>query len=151
MAGFHHTRSHHLDCGIHFRHILHIEHVLSRPMGGYPSIRHSEIRDTTNHWMFEDCSNDCIEPTLQPIKVKSSMVPQTTEDGPRLDITANGFWGGCYRRTFFDIHVFNSHAPSSYQPSLQATYKKHEKTKKQFTNKEYEKSSRASLPHLSCP
>ena len=33
-------------------------------------------------------------------------------DGARLDIAANGFWGGRYERTFFDVRMFNPHAPS---------------------------------------
>ena len=35
------------------------------------------------------------------------------EDGARLDIAANGFWGGRYERTFIDVRIFNPHAPSN--------------------------------------
>ena len=48
------------------------------------------------------------------------------EDGARLDIAANGFWGGRYERAFFDVRVFNPHAPSNRQESLPQTYRKHE-------------------------
>ena len=40
-----------------------------------------------------------------------------TEQGARLDIATNGFWGGRYERTYFDVHVFNPHTPwSLYLP-----------------------------------
>ena len=40
------------------------------------------------------------------------------EDGSRLDIAANGFLGGWYKRTFIDVHIFNPHAPSNYNSDL---------------------------------
>ncbi len=46
------------------------------------------------------------------------------------DIAANGFWGGRYERTFFDVRVFNPHAGSNRQTSLAACYRKHEAIKK---------------------
>jgi len=35
------------------------------------------------------------------------------QDGARLDIVANGFWGGQFECTFFNVQVFNSHSPSN--------------------------------------
>ncbi|KAL5505646.1 hypothetical protein EMCRGX_G007111 [Ephydatia muelleri] len=40
-------------CGTHFS----VEHVLSCPKGGYPSIRHNEIRDLTAALLLEVCHN----------------------------------------------------------------------------------------------
>ena len=51
------------------------------------------------------------------------------EDGARLDIAANGFCRGRYERAFFDVRVFNQHAPSNRQQSLPQTYRKHERAK----------------------
>ena len=51
-----------------------------------------------------------------------------TQDGARLDIAANGFWGGWFERTFFDVRVFNPHAPSNRHPHC---YRRHEMEKKQ--------------------
>ena len=48
----------------------------------------------------------------------------------RLDIAANGFWGGRFERTFFDVRVFNPHAPSHKHSSLVACYRKQEMLKK---------------------
>jgi len=53
-----------------------------------------------------------------------------TEDGARLDIAANGFWGGRSERAYFDVRVFNPYAPSNRHDSLALTYRKHERAKK---------------------
>ena len=54
-----------------------------------------------------------------------------TQDGARLDVAADGFWGSRFERAFFDVRVFNPYAPSNkHHPSLQACYKKHENIKK---------------------
>ena len=52
------------------------------------------------------------------------------DEGARLDIAANGFWGGRYERTFLDVRIFNPHAPSNSNQSLSVCYKTHEKSKK---------------------
>ena len=44
-----------------------VEHVLSCPKGGFPSIRSNEIRDLTANLLTEFCSSVCIEPELQPV------------------------------------------------------------------------------------
>ena len=48
----------------------------------------------------------CIEPDLQPLsgEVLSSS-SSNTQDGARLDIAVNGFWGGRFERTFLDVRV----------------------------------------------
>ena len=51
-------------------------------------------------------------------------------DGACLDITANGFWGGRFKRTYFDARVFNPHAPSNRQSSLSSCYRRQESLKK---------------------
>ena len=112
------------DCGKKFS----IEHALSCPKGGFPSIRHNEIRDLTANLLTEVCNDVCIEPDLQPIDgVVLTGSSSNTQDGARLDIAANGFWGGRYERTFFDVRIFNPHAPTNRHPRC---YKKHELEKK---------------------
>ena len=54
-------------CGTHFS----VEHVMSCPKGGYPSIRHNEIRDLTATLLSEVCHNVSIEPHLQPMTGES--------------------------------------------------------------------------------
>ena len=53
-----------------------------------------------------------------------------TQDGACLDIAANGVWGGTFERTYFDVRVFNPHAPSNRLTLLTSCYKKHEREKK---------------------
>ena len=52
------------------------------------------------------------------------------QDGARLDIAANGFWGGRFERTYFDVRVFNPLAPSHCQCSLSTCYRKQGNLKK---------------------
>ena len=51
------------DCGKHFS----VEHALSCAKGGFPSIRHNEIRDITATLLTEVCHDVCVEPDLQPV------------------------------------------------------------------------------------
>ena len=77
-------------CGTHFS----VEHVLSCPKGGYPSIRHNEIRDLTAALLLEVCHNVSTEPHLQPMTGEvMSGLSANIQDGARLDIAADGFWG----------------------------------------------------------
>ena len=104
-----------------------VEHALSCSLSGFPSIRHNEICNLTANLMAEVCHNVSIEPTLQPITGETfSVMSANTEDGARSDIAADGFWGGRFERTFFDVRVFNPYAPSSHTPTLSSCYRKHE-------------------------
>ena len=95
------------DCGTPFS----VEHALSCPKGGFPSIRHNEIQDLTANLMSEVCNDVSVEPHLQPITSEQlSGVSANTQDGARLDIAANGLWGSRYERTFFDVRV-STHMP----------------------------------------
>ena len=92
-----------------------IEHALSCPKGGFPSIRHNEIKDVTANLLTEVCND---EPELLPIDGEVfTGASSYTQDGARLDIAANGFLGGRFERTFIDVRVFNPHAPSNRQPT----------------------------------
>ena len=87
-------------CGSNFS----VEHALSCPKGGFPTIGHNEVRDLTANLMTEVCHDVCVEPTLQPITGEVlSNATAISDDGARLDITANGFWGGRSERAFFDV------------------------------------------------
>ena len=70
-------------------------------------------------------------PELQPITGESlTGASSNVQDGARLDIAANGFWGGRFERTYFDVRVFNPHAPSNRQSSLSSCYRRQESLKK---------------------
>ena len=114
-------------CGSKFS----VEHALSCAKGGFPSIRHNEIRNMTATLLTEVCHDVCIEPGLQPVPSEAlTGATANHQDGARLDIAASGFWGGTYERTLLDVRVFNPHAPSNRQPSIASCYRRHEQTKK---------------------
>ena len=84
-------------CGSSFT----IEHALSCAKGGYPSIRHNEIRDLTANLLSEVCNNVCTEPELLPVTGENlSGASANAQPGARLDIAANGVWGGSFERTY---------------------------------------------------
>ena len=87
-------------CGANFT----VEHVLSCPRGGFPSICHNEIRDITANLLSEVCNDVRVEPDLQELSTEElSGRTANTTDGARLDIAVNGFWGGRFERSFLDV------------------------------------------------
>ena len=108
-----------------------MEHALSCTHGGFPSIRHNELRDITAELMTEVCHNVGIEPTLQPI-TDERLVHRTanSQNSARLDVAADSFWGNDRQRAFFDVRVFNPHAPSYQNTPLAQCYRKNEQEKK---------------------
>ena len=115
-------------CGASFS----VDHVLSCPKGGLPSLRHNEIRDLTATLLTEMCSQVCTEPELQPVHNPDEFHLSTsnTQEGARLDIAMNGFWGSRSERCFIDVRGFNPLAPSNSSSSLLSTFKKHENIKR---------------------
>ena len=80
--------------------------------GGFPIIRHNEIRDVTANLLFEVCNDVKIEPGLQALTGEVlSGASAIGDDGARLDISVNGLWGGRHEKTFIDVRIFNPHAP----------------------------------------
>ncbi len=117
----------HCDCGSKFS----IEHCLSCCKGGFPSLRHNEIRNITARLLTKVCHDVCVEPNLQTITGEVfSRATSNIQEGARLDVATNGFWGGIYERTFLDVRVFNLHAHSYSSIPLSTCYHKHENTKK---------------------
>ncbi len=114
-------------CGSSFT----VEHALSCAKGGFPSIRHNEIRDLTADLLSEVCNNVCTEPELLPVTGENlAGASANIQPGARLDIAANGVWGGSFERTYFDVRVFNPHAASNRHTDPQTVYRKHEQIKK---------------------
>ena len=108
------------------------QHALSCPRGGFPSIRHNEIRDVTANLLTEVCHDVLVEPDLQPLtgETMTTYTTSNSTEGARLDIAVNGFWGGRYERTFMDVRVFDPHAPSNNNTNISNCYRKHENEKK---------------------
>ena len=73
----------------------------------------------------------CVEPDLQPVAPNQLHGSSANiQDGARLDIAANGVWGGRLERTNFDVRVFNPIAPSNRNLPPSTAYRKHEREKK---------------------
>ena len=105
--------------------------MLSCPKGGYPSVRHNEIRGLTASLLSEVCHNVSTEPHLQPMTGEvMNGLSANIQDGARLDIAADGFWGSRFEQAFFDVKVFNPYAPSNQKTSLSTCYRSHENEKK---------------------
>ena len=113
-------------CGTAFS----IDHAIIYPKGGFPTIRHNELRDVTASLLSEICHNVATEPRLQPLSGESlTHHSAITSDDARLDIRARGFWSAA-QDAYFDVRVFHQNASSNRSVSLSAAYKKHEDIKK---------------------
>jgi hypothetical protein len=109
---------------------LSVDHAMICQKGGFPTLRHNEIRDLSANLLKEVCTNTCIEPALQPLNGETfRLATANTEDGARVDIRASGFWCTA-QEAFFDVRVFHPNAPSYRSKSLGALYKQHENAKK---------------------
>ena len=101
------------------------------PYGGFPSLRHNEIRDLTANLLSEVCNNISIEPHLQPLSEEHLFqATANSQDGARLDVAANRLWGGRYEQTYLDIRVFNPLAPPNWHCNPSSCYRKHKNQKK---------------------
>ena len=70
--------------------------------GGLITRRHNDIRDLSVSLLKDVCSNVCKEPTLQSLTGESlRLCSASIDDGARLDISAEGFWGHRYQCVFF--------------------------------------------------
>ena len=87
------------------------------------------MRDLTANLLSEVCNNVVTEPHLQPLSGETLQYKTANrDDNARLDIAANGFWGGRFERSYFDVRIFNPSAPSN-QP-LHSAYRRHDKEKR---------------------
>ena len=108
-----------------------VSHALSCPTGGFPTLRHNEVRDVTASLLKRVANNVAVEPHLQPVTGEQFRHRCTIkEDQARLDVAASGIWGGRFERTFIDVRVFNPHAPSNRSIPLATCYAKHEREKR---------------------
>ena len=81
-----------------------VDHAINCSSGVFPTLRHNEFRDFTAAALSEVCHDVAIEPVLQPLSGESLQYAMVNvEDEVRLDVSARGFWGNCYQRTFFDV------------------------------------------------
>ena len=108
-----------------------VEHAFSCPLGGFPSLRHNDIRDTTACLLSEVCHNVALEPSLMPLSgERLRHTTANTEDGARLDIRVQGLWGERHQSAFFDVRIFNPFASSTTNSTPESVYKKHANEKR---------------------
>ena len=108
-----------------------IDHALTCKTGGFPAIRHNEVRDITAFLLTEVCHGVTIEPYLQPLTGEvMSHKTAVTEEGAHLDGAMYGFWGSRFEKAFVDIRVFNPCAQSNHRSPLASVYRRHEQEKK---------------------
>lgn len=135
----------HCSCGNPFS----IEHTLSCKTGGYPALRHNEVRDLTASWLTEVCHGVAVEPHLQLVSGEQLTYNSAiTEDGARLDVAMYGFWGGRFEKAFLDVRVFNPCARSNRGTSLRTVYRKHEQEKRRHYEQRVREIERASFTPL---
>ncbi|MCG8626248.1 MAG: hypothetical protein MJE68_30150, partial [Proteobacteria bacterium] len=114
------------NCGTQFT----VDHAMICHMGGFPTIRHNEIRDITATLLTEVCNNVATEPPLQPLSgERMTARSANTEDGARVDIRARGFWNAS-QDAFFDVRVFYPNASSNRSTDPSSVYRRHEQAKK---------------------
>ena len=64
------------------------------PTGGFPTMRYNEFHDFIAFLLSEVCHNVCVEPPLQPLTGETfPLASAIIEDGVRLDVTSDSFWG----------------------------------------------------------
>ena len=91
-----------------------VDHAMICHMGGFPTIRHNEIRDITASLLTEVCHNVATKPALQPL-TGEGMIARTanSDERPRLDIRARGLWNRA-QDAYFDVRVFTQ----TYLPTV---------------------------------
>ena len=74
-------------CGSAFN----VDHAMVCSKGGFPTLRHNEIRDITADLLTEVCHDVAIEPMLQPLTgEKFQKKTANMSDKARLDLSARG-------------------------------------------------------------
>ena len=105
------------------------DHALICPFGGYPTIRHNEIRDLLGVLLSDVCHNVAVEQRLTP---QSGEVfchrSSSTSPEARLDVRACGFWTR-HEDAFFDVRVFHPNAESYRTSTLEELFRRHERHK----------------------
>ena len=122
-------------------------HTLSCPTGGYPSIRHNELRDITAVLLKEICSDITVEPPLQSLTGEASAVHDNKHSwrGSQIVHQCKRFLGRRFERAFFDVRVFNPGTPTNRSHQLTAIYRRHEQEKRCAYEQRVREIERASL------
>ena len=110
-----------------------LQHALQCPKGGFVTLRHDHIRNTTANLLTEVWKDVRVKSQLQPLSgEKFSEKTLNNSDQARVDISARGFWL-TGQVVFFDVRVFNPTAKRYVNQELRKSYEVNEKEK----NKQY--------------
>ena len=104
-------------------------HALSCKKGGFITLRHNEVRDTTTDLLSDVCRGVDTEPYLEPLTGENLQAPDILTDEARIDIVARDFWTRG-QLAFFDVRVFNPFAKRHVNKSLAKMFEGNEKEKK---------------------
>ena len=84
-----------------------LQHAFQCPKGGFVTLRHNHILNTTANLLTEVCKDIHVKPQLQLLNgERSSEKTANKSDQARVDISARGFWL-TGQAAFFDVRVFN--------------------------------------------
>jgi len=126
-----------------------VEHAFNCSFGGFPSIRHNELWDITASLLSEVCHNVRTEPPLQPLSGEQFHSRSgNSEEGARLDISAESFWGQNGKIAFFDVKVFSPLAASYSSFPLTQCYRWTELDKKRMHDEQIHEVERGTFTHL---
>ena len=105
-------------------------HAMCCAKGGFPTIRHNEVRDMVADLITEVCPNVAVEPLLAPITGERFKAASTnTAPDARADIRARGFWSRA-ETAFFDIRVFHPDAASYRHQPIRSVLEQQERRKR---------------------
>ena len=105
------------------------DHAMICPFGGFPTIRHNEVRDIIGNLLSEVCSNVAVEPLLKPLSGEVFQARSTTtSQEARSDLRATGFWTRM-EDAFFDVRIFHPNAPSNRTKAFLEAAEHHERLK----------------------
>ena len=133
------------ECGLDFT----IDHAMICKKGGFPILRHNEIRNLAADLLKEVCHDVAVEPLLRPLDGEHfDQHTANTSDYARADISARGVW----RRgeSIFRYPGILSERQVLSPPLFSyISYEIHESEKSGNMVKEYEKLSMVPSPHSS--
>ena len=105
------------------------DHAMTCTFGGFPTIRHNEVRDIVGTLLSEVCNNVAMEPKLKPLSGEVFQARSTTTSPEaRSDVRATGFWTRM-EDAFFDIRIFNQNATSNRNKTFVEASEHHERLK----------------------
>ncbi len=112
-----------------------VNHALICKLGGYVSLRHNNLRDTTAELLQSHgiCKDVQIEPSLLPVSGEILTTGTITSEDAKLDVSARNIWSPL-AKAFVDIRVFHPQAPTNSARNIPAMYRAHEMEKKRKYN-----------------